>query len=180
MALAPGGLFCKVLPGQALAMDDTVTFRSYRTRDLDWLVDAHQRHYAEVEGFDETFGVLVASILRDFSADHDPTCERGWIAEVGGQPAGSIFCVRLDAKTAKLRLFFLAEEARGKGVGKRLLQTCMGFARDSGYSRMQLWTHESHAAACALYRKAGWTCTASKPVHSFGVDLVEQTYEITL
>ena len=97
-----------------------------------------------------------------------------------GKPLGSIFCVRLDDQTAKLRLFFTAPEARGLGLGKRLLDACMGFARDRGYTRMELWTHESHEAACALYSRAGWVCTSSKPVHSFGVDLVEQAWEVKL
>lgn len=161
-------------------MDDTVTFRDYRPGDLEWLVGAHAHHYAEAEGFDDTFGPLVESILRDFTAQHDPDREKGWIAERDGKPLGSIFCVRLDDQTAKLRLFFTAPEARGLGLGKRLLDTCMGFARDRGYARMELWTHESHEAACALYSRAGWVCTSSKPVHSFGVDLVEQAWEVKL
>ena len=93
---------------------------------------------------------------------------------------GSIFCVKLDEKTAKLRLFLLVPEARGKGLGKLLLQACMGYARATGYRRMQLWTHESHRAACALYTAAGWRCVASKPVRSFNVDLIEQSWEIDL
>jgi GNAT superfamily N-acetyltransferase len=160
-------------------MSDDVTLRAYGPGDFDWLVDLHGRHYAEAEGFDATFAPLVASILRDFEAQHDPSCEQGWIAVRNGARLGSIFCVRLDGTTAKLRLFILSPEARGLGLGRRMLATCMGFARDRGYAGMQLWTHESHAAACALYRKAGWRCTSSKPVHSFGVDLVEQAWEVT-
>lgn len=161
-------------------MTKTTTLRRYAPGDFDWLVDLHGRHYSEVEGFDGTFAPLVASILTEFEAQNDPDCERGWFAERDGTRLGSIFCVRLDDRTAKLRLFILAPEARGLGIGKRMLATCMGFARDAGYLRMQLWTHESHVAACALYRSSGWTCTSSKPVHSFGVDLVEQAWEVAL
>ncbi|WP_343231137.1 GNAT family N-acetyltransferase [Thalassovita aquimarina] len=102
------------------------------------------------------------------------------MAEQDGERLGSIFCVRQDSETAKLRLFLLLPQARGKGVGQRLLSACMDYARDKGYRRMVLWTHESHRAACALYARNGWTLTRSEPVHSFGVDLVEQSWEIAL
>jgi GNAT superfamily N-acetyltransferase len=160
-------------------MTDAVTLRPYTAEDFDWLVDLHGTLYAQAEGFDVSFAKLVALILAEFQKTQDPTCERGWVAERDGMPLGSIFCVRVDDTTAKLRLFILAPESRGIGLGKRLLAACMGFARDRGYRRMVLWTHESHTAACALYAKTGWTCTSSKPVHSFGVDLVEQAWEVT-
>lgn len=159
---------------------DSVTLRPFRADDAPWLVERHGTLYAEAEGFDDSFAPLVAEILEAFVADHDPTRERGWIAEAAGQRLGSIFCVRLNETTAKLRLFLLVPEARGKGLGRRLLEACMGFARAAGYRDMQLWTHESHRAACALYASAGWYLTDSKPVQSFGVDLVEQTWKITL
>ena len=158
----------------------TVTLRQFRADDIDWLVDKHRTLYAKDEGFDGSFGILVREILEAFVAENDPTCERGWIAEPEGQRLGSIFCVRLTETTAKLRLFLLVPEARGLGLGRQLLETCMQFARDAGYSDMQLWTHESHKAACALYARTGWRLVGSKPVRSFGVDLVEQSWEITL
>ncbi len=154
--------------------------RDFEAADAAWLVDQHARLYARDEGFDESFGPLVAGILSDFLTGCDPSCERGWIAVRNGVRLGSIFCVRSSARTAKLRLFLLVPEARGKGAGKRMLQRCMGFARAAGYHDMELWTHESHRAACALYRAAGWRLVASKPVHSFGVNLVEQSWRIDL
>ncbi|MDU8928456.1 GNAT family N-acetyltransferase [Alisedimentitalea sp. MJ-SS2] len=154
--------------------------RDLQIGDAGWLIEQHAKLYAREEGFDHTFEALVAEILAGFIRDHDPACERGWIAEQDGQRFGSIFCVRVDADTAKLRLFLTVPEARGRGVGKQLLAECMGYARENGYKRMQLWTHESHRAACALYTAAGWECVSSKPVHSFGVDLIEQSWEITL
>ena len=153
-----------------------VTLRPFRADDIDWLVDRHGALYARDEGFDDSFAPLVRSNLEDFVADHDPTRERGWIAEGPQGRLGSIFCVRLDDSTAKLRLFLLEPEVRGLGLGRRLLATCMAFAKGAGYSGMTLWTHESHRAACALYRRTGWTLAASHPVHSFGQDLVEQTW----
>lgn len=154
--------------------------RIFQASDADWLVAQHRDHYARAEGFDGTFGDLVSKIVADFVADSDPACERGWIAEHDGQRLGCIFCVRQSETTAKLRLFLLVPEARGQGLGKRLLRTCMEFARNAGYGDMALWTHESHKAACALYAATGWQLTDSKPVHSFGVDLVEQSWKITL
>ncbi|MEM8654543.1 MAG: GNAT family N-acetyltransferase [Pseudomonadota bacterium] len=154
----------------------TPNLRLFDTADTDWLVDQHDRLYTRDEGFDDTFGPLVRSILEAFVADHDPSSERGWIAEADGQRLGSIFCVRHDATTAKLRLFLLVPEARGRGIGRMLLDSCMGFARAAGYDGMTLWTHESHRAACALYARTGWQLVASKPVRSFGRDLVEQTW----
>ncbi len=159
---------------------ETITLRPFRAGDAPWLVEQHDALYTRDEGFDDSFGPLVARILEDFIANNDPACEQGWIAEQEGQRLGSIFCVKQDDQTAKLRLFLLVPEARGKGLGKRLLTTCMGFARDVGYHEMVLWTHESHAAACGLYRAYGWELIDSKPVHSFGVDLVEQSWRIRL
>lgn len=159
---------------------DTVSIRRFAATDAPWLVRQHGDFYARDEGFDDSFGRLVAEILDDFIANHDPDREQGWIAMQGDRRLGSIFCVTERATTAKLRLFLLTPAARGKGLGKRLLATCMGFARERGYRDMQLWTHESHRAACALYRASGWQLVDSRPVHSFGVDLVEQSWRIDL
>jgi GNAT superfamily N-acetyltransferase len=159
---------------------DQITLRPFQQADAPWLVEQHGTLYARDEGFDDTFGPLVAGILADFIANHDPRREKGWIATRDGQRLGSIFCVSAGGDTAKLRLFLLTPQARGKGLGKRLLQTCMDFARAAGYRDMQLWTHESHKAACALYAASGWDLISSKQVHSFGVDLVEQSWRIDL
>ncbi|WP_372613263.1 GNAT family N-acetyltransferase [Aquicoccus sp.] len=160
-------------------MNDVI-LRDFETGDADWLVEQHGVLYARDEGFDRTFAALVAEILADFIRHHDPACERGWIAEEGGKRLGSIFCVRLDEATAKLRLFLLLPEARGRGLGRHLLDTCMAYARDRGYRQMRLWTHESHRAACVHYARTGWRRVSSKPVRAFGIDLVEQEWEIDL
>ena len=157
-----------------------VLIRPFHASDAPWLVEQHGLLYARDEGFDETFAPLVQSILTEFVARHDPIRERGWIAERAGERLGSIFCVALDDQTAKLRLFLLMPQARGLGLGKRMLSTCMAFARSAGFTEMRLWTHESHKAACGLYRVSGWHLLDSKPVHSFGVDLVEQSWKIQL
>lgn len=157
-----------------------IELRDLGPGDVDWLVAQHGALYARDEGFDESFPVLVRQILEDFEADHDPARERAFIAWEGEARLGSIFCVRQDDETAKLRLFLLVPEARGKGLGKRLLEACMGFARERGYRRMELWTHESHRAACALYEKAGWRLVRSEPKRSFGADVVEQGWDVVL
>lgn len=155
-----------------------VTLRRFAPGDLQWLVARHQDLYAREAGFDSRFAAVVAEVLHGFCASHDPACERGWLAERGGRRLGSVFCMRQDAQTARLRLFLLTPEARGQGLGKRLLRECMGFARAAGYRGMMLKTHESHQAACALYRAFGWQLHGSRPVRSYGQDLVEQTWRI--
>lgn len=169
------GLEMQAVEGFYAGMTD-VALRSFTAADRDWLVDTHQELYARNDGFDSSFGLLVGEIADDFLATRKEGFEAGWIAESDGKRLGSIFCVRLDDTTAKLRLFLVVPEARGQGLGKRLLHRCMMFAKDSGYRGMQLWTHRSHAAACALYVANGWRCVDSKPVHSFGQDLIEETY----
>jgi len=157
-----------------------VQFHDLRTGDVGWIIMRHAELYAEEEGFNAEFEVLVAEILATYMRNHDPSCERAWIAEQGGQRLGSIFCVRQSRKVAKLRLFFLEPQARGLGLGQKMLDMCMGYARGKGYEKMVLWTHESHEAACALYRKSGFQLIDSKPERSFGQDLVTQNWQIAL
>lgn len=161
-------------------MSKAVTIRDLAVGDAGWLIQQHAELYARDEGFDESFEALVAEILADFIRNRDPSCERAFIAHRGEERLGSVFCVRKDAETAKLRLFLLVPEARGLGLGQRLLEACMTYARERGYRRMVLWTHASHRAACALYEKAGWRCVSSKAVVSFGVPLQEQGWEVEL
>ena len=158
-----------------------IAIRNLEIGDAGWLIQRHAELYAQAEGFDASFEPLVAEILAGFLRSHDPKCERAFIAAAGPTRLGSIFCVRSGTPgVAKLRLFLLEPAARGRGLGRRLLDTCLAFARGAGYRKMRLWTHESHRAACALYAKAGFRCLSSTPVHAFGVDLVEQTWEIDL
>jgi DNA-binding MarR family transcriptional regulator/predicted N-acetyltransferase YhbS len=158
-----------------------VELRDLAIGDAGWLVEQHGVLYARDEGFDASFEALVAEILADFIRHGDPACERGWIAWQDGARVGSIFCVKgPEPGLAKLRMFLLLPEARGLGLGQRLLDTCISYARETGYRRMVLWTHESHEAACALYRKNGFSLDSSVPVTSFGVDLVEQQWSVPL
>lgn len=158
-----------------------VELRDLGEGDVDWLVAEHGRLYARDEGFDDSFPVLVRQVLDDFVAGFDPARERAFIAWEDGARLGSIFCARSDdPDAAKLRLFFLMPEARGKGLGRRLLAENLEFARQAGYRKMVLWTHESHKAACELYAATGWRLLRSEPKISFGRPVVEQSWEIDL
>ena len=155
-----------------------ITLRDLGIGDIGWLVQAHGEIYARDEGFDASFEVLVAEILADFARTRDPARERAFIAVEGARRLGSIFCVESDTPgVAKLRLFLVMPEARGRGLGKRLLDACLGFAKTSGYGKITLWTHAEHRAACALYAANGFRLVDEKPVRSFGVSLTEQAWE---
>lgn len=157
-----------------------IRIKKFTPADRDWIVDVHINTYQRGEGFDESFGVMVGEIIDDFIATHDPAFEQGWIAWDGDTPVGSIFSVHLDDQTAQLRLFQVLPQVRGTGLGHRLLETCTDFARDKGYARMKLWTHKSHEAACALYKRNGWQIIEETEVLHFGQALVEQVMERNL
>jgi GNAT superfamily N-acetyltransferase len=145
--------------------------------DLGWVVMAHGEAYAAEYGWNTEFEALVARIVADFAGDHDPAREAGWIAEVDGQRAGCIFCVRGDDTTAKLRILLVLPSARGLGLGQSLVATCVDFARQAGYTRMELYTNDVLAAARSIYLKQGFRLTQEWAHHSFGADLVGQNYE---
>ena len=160
-------------------MDDIIV-KTFQKDDAAWLIARHGALYAEAEGFDDRFRVLVAQIVAAFVKGHDPVRERGWIAWRGGERVGSVFCVRATQDIAKLRLFLIEPAARGGGLAQRMLDQCMRFAQEAGYRRMTLWTHESHRAAVRLYEKNGFILKDFKPVRAFGQELVEQHWEIAL
>lgn len=157
-----------------------VQLRDLQIGDMGLIASRHGVLYSVEHGFDDSFEPQVAEILLAFRRNRRPNRERAWVAARGERILGSIFCVQVDDETAKLRLFYLEPDARGLGLGRRMLEACIGFARDAGYQRMVLWTHESHQAACSLYRKSGFTMVSETPCHNFGQDLVEQAWQIDL
>ena len=163
-------------PGAAPEVD----LRDLAPGDAGWLVMQHGALYARDEGFDMSFEALVAEILAAFVRGRDPERERAWIAWEGGERLGSVFVVDAGCGVAKLRLFLLVPEARGRGLGRLLLHTCLDWARGRGYRSMRLWTHESHRAACALYAAEGFSLSESRAARSFGRDVVEQEWERAL
>lgn len=165
--------------------DDAQPLPEVQLRDLQiggigLIASRHGVLYAAEHGFDDSFEPQVAEILLAFRRNRHPKYERAWVAARGAQILGSIFCVRVDDQTAKLRLFYLEPDARGLGLGRRMLEACIGFARDAGYQRMVLSTHKSHQAACALYRKSAFTMVSEIPCHNYGQDLVGQAWQIDL
>jgi DNA-binding MarR family transcriptional regulator/GNAT superfamily N-acetyltransferase len=154
-----------------------VLLRNHRPGDMGWVTSAHGALYAQEYGWDISFEALVAKITAEFIETFDPVRERCWIAELDGAPVGSVFVVRKTDAIAKLRLLIVDPRARGLGLGKRLVDECLRFARDAGYSSMTLWTQSILTSARGIYQRAGFKLVAAEPHHSFGVDLVGETWE---
>jgi GNAT superfamily N-acetyltransferase len=144
--------------------------------DLGWVVQAHGEVYADEFGWDITFEALVARIVADYAGDHDPARETAWIAELDGERAGCVFCVAAGDAAAKLRLLLVHPKARGHGLGARLVDTCLDFARARGYRRIGLWTNDALASARRIYEAAGFALLDQEHHHSFGHDLVGQNW----
>lgn len=154
--------------------------RADQPGDLGWMIQAHGEAYAAEYGWDSSFEALVARIVADFASRHDPAREAGWIAELDGQRAGCILCVAADKETAELHTLLTLPAARGHGIGGALVRTCMDFGRAAGYRRMVLWTNSVLVAAIRIYLASGFRLTGEEPHHSFGADLMGQTYEADL
>ncbi|MFQ6548754.1 GNAT family N-acetyltransferase [Aestuariibius sp. 2305UL40-4] len=152
----------------------SLEIRIAKPSDSGWIVDRHANLYRVEAGFDATFAPVVRRAVDSSFASGQG---RGWIAEAGGAPIGCIFCVLEEPGWARLRLFLLEPEWRGKGLGHRLLRTCMEYAQASGAEAMRLSTHASHRAACALYARSGWVQVAARPVRNYGCDLEELDWE---
>ncbi|MBR0870610.1 MarR family transcriptional regulator [Bradyrhizobium tropiciagri] len=154
--------------------------RSHRIGDIGWVVSRQGRAYAEEYGWDISYEALVAEICAQFIKSFDPAHEHCWIAEVEGEPVGSIFLVNGGDGVAKLRLLMVEEKARGLGVGRALVEQCIRTARDNGYKRMTLWTQSNLLAARGIYARAGFRKVKEEKHHSFGVDLLGETWELEL
>jgi GNAT superfamily N-acetyltransferase len=157
-----------------------IELRPHRAGDVGWVVQRQAMLYAEEYGWDITFEALLAEIGAAFIRDFREGRDFCWIAELGGEPVGAVFLVHDDDATAKLRLLHVEAKARGLGIGKLLVGACIDKARAFGYRRIVLWTNDVLVAARAIYERAGFRLVAEKRHHSFGKDLVGQTWELEL
>jgi DNA-binding MarR family transcriptional regulator/GNAT superfamily N-acetyltransferase len=154
--------------------------RQPRPGDLGWIVARHAELYAREYGWGENFEGLCAQIVADFVSKFDPACERCWIADMDGQNVGCVFLVKETDKVARLRLLLVDPVARGLGLGTRLTDECVRFARQCGYRGITLWTHQVLTAARHVYERAGFRLTSSEARRSFGQDVVSEHWDLAL
>ncbi|MGH8692503.1 MAG: bifunctional helix-turn-helix transcriptional regulator/GNAT family N-acetyltransferase [Burkholderiales bacterium] len=165
-----------VLDGKPAA----ISLRAPRPGDMGWVIHSHGALYFEERGWDERFEALVAEIAAGFVKNFDKERERCWIAEMSGKPVGCVFVVRHSKSVAKLRLLIVEPKARGRGLGRRLVEECIAFARAKGYRRLVLWTQSNLAAARHIYKAAGFKLRRTEPHAEFGVKLLGEYWELRL
>jgi DNA-binding MarR family transcriptional regulator/GNAT superfamily N-acetyltransferase len=167
-------------PEQRPRRSDRYTLRKPRPGDFGWIVRRHAELYAQDYGWTEPFEGLCAQIVADFANDHDAKRERCWIAEMDGEPVGCVFMVKDSAKVARVRLLLVDPKARGLGLGARLVDECVRFARRAGYDKITLWTHSVLTAARHIYQKAGFRLTGTERHNSWGRPVVSEFWDLDL
>ena len=161
-------------------MTPHIVLRGLRVGDIGWVAHRQGMLYAQEYGWDGTFEALVAEIAAQFVKNFDAEWENAWIAEREGQVLGSVFLVKVSEQEAKLRLLYVEPDARGAGLGRRLTQECIAFAKAKGYEKLTLWTNDILHAARRIYQEAGFVLVSEEPHHSFGADLVGQYWSLDL
>jgi DNA-binding MarR family transcriptional regulator/N-acetylglutamate synthase-like GNAT family acetyltransferase len=158
----------------------TVVLRDPRPGDMGWVVMQHGEIHSREYGFTEAFEALVADVAAKYIKKFDPAYEKGWIAEIDGQRVGSVFVVRRSATVAQLRLLILTPNARGLGLGRRLVDECIAFAQAKRYRKLMLWTNGHLAAARAIYQSRGFKRTKSEPLQAYNQNLTSEIWELKL
>lgn len=158
----------------------TVVLRSPVSGDFGWVVQRHGALYRQEYGWDETFEGLVARIVADYVEGRDVQREAAWMAEVEGQRVGCVFCTKKEEELAQLRILLVEPSARGMGIGTRLVEECIRFARGAYYKQMMLWTNDVLLDARRIYERAGFRLVEEEKHHSFGRDLVGQNWLLDL
>jgi DNA-binding MarR family transcriptional regulator/GNAT superfamily N-acetyltransferase len=154
--------------------------RPHQPGDLGWIVHRQAILYCEEYGWDGTYEALAAEVVASFIKNYDPKYERAWVAEKDGERVGAVFVAKHSEEIAKLRLLHVEAEARGLGIGKRLVQECVRFARQAGYEKMTLWTQSILHAARHIYKQEGFRVVREEKHHSFGKNLTAETWELNL
>jgi DNA-binding MarR family transcriptional regulator/GNAT superfamily N-acetyltransferase len=179
-ALVRGMRTVEHLLGAHKASAAPIVLRRHRLGDLGWIARRQAILYAREYGWDETYEALAAEILAGFVKNHDSGSERSWVAERDGEVVGSVFVMRGSETVAKLRLLYVEPAARGLGLGRKLVDACIDFAREAGYRKLTLWTNDVLVPARRIYQHAGFTCVRAEPHHSFGEDLIGETWDLAL
>jgi GNAT superfamily N-acetyltransferase len=168
------------LLGERAETSTSYLLRPHQPGDLGWIVHRQAILYAEEYGWDATYEALAAEIVAQFIRNYDSKRERCWIAEKDGARVGAVFVAKASNEIAKLRLLHVEPEARGLGIGKRLVEECVRFARLAGYQKMTLWTQSTLNAARHIYSQTGFQVVGEEPHYSFGKDLTGETWELDL